>query len=54
MINIGIGLSWGTKKIFSKINNIIKTFVLRVSNDSGTYEAGNCLNNTLNSLNSIP
>jgi hypothetical protein len=52
MINIGIGISWA-KAIYSVANNVIANFKARVLADNGVFEAGPCLDATLEGLNAI-
>lgn len=53
MINIGIGISWA-KAIYSVANNVIANFKARVlSYPNSIFEAGPCLDATLEELNAI-
>jgi len=53
MINIGIGVSWA-KSLYSVANNIIANFKARVlSYPNSIFEAGPCLDATLEELNAI-
>jgi hypothetical protein len=53
MINIGIGISWA-KAIYSVANNVIANFKARVlSYPNSIFEAGPCLDATLEGLNAI-
>jgi hypothetical protein len=53
MINIGIGIGWA-KAIYSVANNIIANFKARVATYPGSiFEAGPCLDTTLEELNAI-
>ena len=53
MINIGIGVSWA-KSLYSVANNIIANFRARVlSYPNSIFEAGPCLDATLEKLNTI-
>lgn len=53
MINIGIGVSW-TKALYSVANNVIANFRARVlSYPNSIFEAGPCLDATLEGLNAI-
>ena len=51
MIGLGIGVGWATKRrLVNYINELIKQFKDRVAADGGTFEAEQCLKNTLNTL----
>jgi hypothetical protein len=53
MINIGIGVSWA-KSLYSVANNIIANFRARVlSYPNSIFEAGPCLDETLEELNAV-
>ena len=53
MINIGIGIGWA-KALYSVANNVIANFKARVATYPGSiFEAGPCLDATLEELNSI-
>ena len=53
MINIGIGIGWA-KAIYSVANNIIANFKARVATyPNSIFEAGPCLDTTLEELNAI-
>jgi hypothetical protein len=50
----GLGLGLGQFTIFNRfINNLVRSFKIRVSADSGIFEAQNCLKSTLTKLNKL-
>jgi hypothetical protein len=51
MIGLGIGVGWATKRrLVNYINELIKQFKDRVAADGGTFEAEQCLKNSLPAL----
>ena len=50
----GLGLGLGQFSLFNRfVNNLVKSFKIRVSADSGIFEAESCLKTTLNNLNRL-
>jgi len=52
MLEIGIGLSWATRKIDRYVSGLISAFKARVFGAGGVFEAESCLITELNSLRS--
>jgi hypothetical protein len=51
MIGLGIGVGWATKRrLVNYINKLIKQFKNRVAADGGTFEAEQCLKDSLPTL----